>query len=713
MVVAPVVLSGVAATGAAMVGATVRVVDGRGLEVGRSAQVGIDGRFSVQLALEARAPFVLEARIDGGEPQVSVLDSVAGASATVNVTPITSLMAARLSPNGQPHGLVTRFEQAAAAAPGAAPLPTAAEIQTSRADILRIIEPVRLALGDTTDPVTGSFSVGGVGHDKLLDSLTVTISPTTATSSNIEVTVRTKRDDETPMPAVAFASNTPAQQLPQVDNTLRRANFGADGTSAKIEALVLELNRCYALPLADKVTSATATPRTAALVKEGPCKTLYHGADPGAFVDNGAVVGNGAGGGLFSSDVLVFDRPAYEYTRAELRNQTPEMVVFTVRWTNQRTLATDSLVVHAREDAQGRLKLFGNQYRYSMSVRPIVQKQTHVRADSRHMDHLRTGYNLLVPNTQQDGQPLFDRVEVTAPVGLERSATRDVFVLRPMIGFSNLRMVGNFLDSRSSNVVWLGADWAEPAAALATTTTSGRTVTHPIQLDGGGAVWISDPQGRGWGDERLERLSHKSAWTFRYFLHGNTGNVPDAVQSMTTISRAPSVREARQQPLAVFAPTSVEWLRSMSMDKAANQFWMSARPQASSPLVTEPPAISLSWEVPAGAVIPSNVNGFGRTTSSYSIGWEQRTAFDRLVGVASTVRASTITCTTPNPTLRAVLCHDGGNADRYSLKTMFTEFELWGKDARQIEYSHSYVTYIPSTRRTVANPEIAWLNAAP
>ena len=597
MVVAPVVLSGVAATGAAMVGATVRVVDARGFEVGRSAQVGSDGRFSVQLALEARAPFVLEARIDGGEPQVSVLDRVVGTTATVNVTPITSLMAARLSPNGQPQGLVTRFEQAAASAPGAAPLPTSAEIQTSRADILRIIEPVRLALGDTTDPVTGSFSVGGVGHDKLLD--------------------------------------------------------------------------------------------------------------------NGAVIGNGAGSGLFSSDVLVFDRPVYEYTRAEVRNQTPELVVFTVRWTNQRTLATDSMVVHAREDARGQLKLLGNQYRYSMSVRPIVLKQTHVRADSRHMDHLRSGCNLLVPNTQQNGQPMFDRVEVMAPVGLERSATRDVFVLRPMIGFSNLRMVGKFLDSRSSQVVWLRADWVEPAAASTTATTSGRTVTHPIQLDGGGAVWISDPQGRGWSDERLERLSHKSAWTFRYFLNGNTGNAPDAVQSMTTISRAPSVREARQQPLAVFAPSSVEWLRSMSMDKAANLFWMNARPQTSSPVVTEPPAISLSWEVPAGAVIPMNVNGFGRTTSSYSIGWEQRTAFDRLVAVASTVRVSPMTCTTSNPTLRAVLCHDGGNADRYSLKTMFTDFELWGKDARQIEYSRSYPTFIPSTRRTTANPEIAWLNAAP
>jgi hypothetical protein len=710
----PVVLSGVAATGAPMTGATVRVVDARGVEVGRSAQVGDDGRFSVPLPPEARAPFVLEAALAGEAPQISVLAEAPPADGTVNITPITSLIAARLSPNGLPQGLVAQFEQAAASAGGApAALPSPSAIQASTQDVLRIIEPVRQALGDTTDPVTGSFAVGGRGHDKLLDSLAVTITPKADASANIEVTVRTKRDDETPMPAVAFSSDTPAQQLPQVDSTLRREHFGAEGTSAKIDALVAELNACYALPVTDRVTSTTITPRTAALVKEGPCKAMYHGGDPTVFLDNGAVVGNGAGNGLFIDDVTVFDRPVYEYTRASVPNGAPEMVVFTVRWTNQRTLASDSLVVHAREDDQGRLKLYGNQYRYSMSVRPIVLRQTHLRVDSRHMDNLRSGYNLLVPNVQQGGAPLFDRVEVMAPVGLERSATRDVFVLRPMTGFSHLRMTGQFLGSRSSNVVWMGADWIDSVAAATTPTTSGRTVTHPIELDGGGAVWVNDPQGRGWSDERLERLSHKSVWTFRYFLRGNTTQTPDAVQSMTTISRAPSVREARQQRMAEFNAATVDWLRSMSMEPAASLFWLSARADQSGAFPAEPPAINLGWQVPAGAVAPTSVNGFGRTAADYAIPWEQRTAFDRLVPVASTLRETPMTCSTSSPTLRAILCHDGGNSDRFSLKTMLTDFELWGKDARQVEFSHSYATFVPGTRRTSENPVIERLNAAP
>lgn len=701
---APVVLRGVAATGAPMAGAAVRVVDARGVEVASGVAVAGDGTFSVELPADARAPFALEAALPDGERQVSVVDSAGGAT-TANITPITSLIAARLSPNGRPEGLMQRFEQAAA--------PDAAAIEARKQEVLEVIAPVRQALGDATDPVSGTFTVGGSGHDQLLDTVTVTIVQKSEAASNIELTVRTKRDDETPMPAVAFASDAPAGQLPQVGTGLRREDLGAEGLSARIEAFVAELNRCYALPVTERVTSTTDTPRSAALVKDGPCKTMYYDADPALFLDNGGVVGNGAGNGLFSSDTLVFDRPVYEYTRAAVAGQSPEMVVFTVRLTNGRTQARDSLVVHVREDATGALKLYGNQNRYGMSVRPIVLRQTHVRGDSGHMDNLRSGYNLLVANAQQGGLPVFDRVEVMAPVGLERSATRDVFVLRPQVGHAYLRMTGQFLDTRSSSVVWMGGDWVDPVAATTTPTTSGRSVTHPIELDGGGAVWVEDPQGRGWDDDRLERLSHKSVWTFRYFLRGNTGTTPDAVQSMTTISRAPSIREARQQPLAEFSPATRAWMRWMAAEPNANIFWMSAREDQTAAYPTLPPVLDFAWDVPAGALAPTSLNGFGRTTTSYSLGWEQRTPFDRQTGVASTQREGRIVCTTPNATLLSVLCHDGGASDRFSLRTMFSDFELWGKDLRQVEHSHSYATFVPGTRRTAENPVISWLNAAP
>jgi hypothetical protein len=702
-VVTRIELSGTAATGAAMTGARVRVVDARGQAVGRSAAVGADGRYTVTLDDGARAPFVLTAEWEQGEAQVSIVDRVEGASATVNVTPITSLIAARLSPTGTPQGLVQRFEQAAATP--SVELPSAASIQAKKEEVLRVIEPVRQALGDRTDPVSGNFSVGGTGHDKLLDSVTVTITPKSENSTNIELTVRTKRDDETPLPAVSFASNAASSDLRPVP-PIQRADLGDEGTSAKIDAFVAELNRCYALPVSDRVTSTTTTPRTAALVKAGLCKDMYYNADPALFLDNGAVVGNGAGGGLFAADTLVFDRPVYEYTRRAIQGSSPEMVVFTVRWTNQTSKATDTIAVHTRADATGALKLYGNQYRHPMSVRPIVIRQNHLRADSAHMDNVRVGYNLIVADPEVNGQRRYDRVVVQAPVGLEAGATRDEFVLRPIAGFTNLRMTGLFSPTRSSNVVLLGGGFLASGTDANTASSrmrarqvsSGTTssVTHPIELDAGGAVWIH--RDTPWTDERIERLSHKSVWTFRFFLRGNTSDQPDAVQSMTTISRVPSVREARQVQLAALTQTSRNWLRERSMEPDANLFWLSARPDATGVRPTSPHRVSLSWEVPSAAVAPTSVNVYGRTTQTYETPWELRIPFDRFKSVSSATRTVEIDCNR-SLTISATLC-DPTDPTLFSLRTMLTEFELWGKDARQVELSQLYGSFIPKIRGT-------------
>ena len=85
-------LSGTAATGAPMAGATVVVKDSTGAEVQSCAPCTVDsnGGFSVELKTAAKAPFVLLVSQDGSdEPQVSMIDTAL--SATVNVSPITTL----------------------------------------------------------------------------------------------------------------------------------------------------------------------------------------------------------------------------------------------------------------------------------------------------------------------------------------------------------------------------------------------------------------------------------------------------------------------------------------------------------------------------------------------------------------------------------------------------------------------------------------------
>jgi len=113
----PVVLSGTAATGAPLERAVVKVLDARGVEVGRSEPVASDGRYSATLDEGAVAPFVLVAELDGQTAHVSVFDRAE--TAVVNVTQLTSLISARLSSTGTPGGLQRDFEAGQVPSPSA------------------------------------------------------------------------------------------------------------------------------------------------------------------------------------------------------------------------------------------------------------------------------------------------------------------------------------------------------------------------------------------------------------------------------------------------------------------------------------------------------------------------------------------------------------------------------------------------------------------
>ncbi|MBL8329124.1 MAG: hypothetical protein JNJ71_09755 [Rubrivivax sp.] len=660
-----VVFSGVAATGAPMVGATVRVVDSRGQEVGRSAAVGQDGRYSVTLSEGAQSPFVVVASLSAGTSQVAAVATTS--SSTVNVTPLTSLMAARLSSNGQPEGLVRDFTASGAARQ----VPSAEAIQTATNDVIRVIAPLAGAVGDSTHPVTGNFAVGGTGHDKLLDSLTVTITPKSDTATNIELTVRTKRPDDQAPPAVAFSSTT--RDMPVVPAVDRNA-LASDRASAKIDELVAKLNACYALPLADRVDSA----QTPATIKAGPCRDMFFNADPSGYLHSSgrAVPGGGAFAGVYSGIQLVFDRPVFEYERAG-----SDEVVFSLRWKD--TAGNSDTVMLVSRPQGDTLRLIGNQQAHPMEVRPLIYRAEFLRSDVTGHDFTTTGYTLQVTNRQANGQAVYHKVVVQAPVGLERGATRDEFVLWPMPGHSSLRMKGNWTPTQTSQVVRLAGAFNAPRTS---------EPLHPRQITSSGAVWVN---GEPWSDDRLERISHKSVWTFKYFLAGNTGDTPDAVQHLTTLSRAPSLREAAAIRTAELTEASRAFLQSYSAEPNARMFWFGARPGATGEPTSTTPVVELGWTVPEGAIAPLSLWMWGRTTSSYSIPWESRTSFDAGRSFTSSTRSSNVTC--PVNAISATLC-DASEPARFSRMTLVTDFELSGRDERLVQVVKTYKTYVPSVR---------------
>ncbi len=661
---APVVFGGTAATGRPMTGATVRVIDGRSVEVARSQALGVDGRYSVELASAATAPFVLVAELPDGEAQVCSIDK--GESSTVNITQVTSLMAARLSSNGTPKGLEADFKGDGGRTP-----PTPQAIRTSTSEVIAMLAPLAQALGDSTHPVTGSFAVDGTGYDKLLDSVAVAIVPTSNTAANIEVTLRTKRAEDEPMPAVMFSSADPT--LPAVASVAANQLIGS-GTSARIERLVEVLNACYQLPLADRVEAGINPPQ----IKAGPCRSLFFGSDPSNYLHSGTRVGSGAFGGLLAGSLVTFDRPVLEYVRSDNND-----VVFTLRFVDANS-NTDTLMLFAREEGN-ELRLIGDRYQHSISVSGSAVHSDHLNADDVGLDHVTVGPQFVVANRLDGtGQSIYDRVVVVAPVGFAGNATRDEFVLRPYVGYTSLRMQGNWDSAHTSQVIRLAGEFK---------TARSSEPLHPRQVSSSGAVWVA---GEPWTDERIESMSHKAVWTFQYFLAGNTGTAPDMVQHMTTISRVPSVREALQMSAAQFDAPTLETLRSMSREPAApNLFWFGARPNATGAFPTIASPLTLAWTVPDGAVAPTRATLWGRATASYTTLWAERTPFDAGQPIPSTTRQKQMDC--PTTIISNILC-DPVDPTRLSLKTLLTNVNIWARDARFVEVDRQLNIFRPALR---------------
>jgi len=191
-------LTGTAATGAPFAGAQLTVVDKTGATV-CDTTVNTQGAYVCELPATAQAPIVIRAIRDG-----QALYSVsATGSGTVNVTPLTSIIVSRLAPQGDP----SLFADAVKADVG---LADAAKIQAQSEAVLTLLRPLLDALGDTVDPLTGAFSADGSGHDRVLDSIAVSIRPD-GTAANIEITVRTRQSGVTDSAPVAISSGVRTQ----------------------------------------------------------------------------------------------------------------------------------------------------------------------------------------------------------------------------------------------------------------------------------------------------------------------------------------------------------------------------------------------------------------------------------------------------------------------------------------------------------------------
>jgi len=618
--------SGTAATGAAFAGAVVTVMDASGQTVGTSPSVGADGKYSITVPSTARAPFVVVATRTAASGETEKLVSVTGALSdqTVNVTSVTTLIAARLSPSGNPALL------AAELARGAATL-TAEKIQEKAAEVQTLLAPLLAAAQVTaTNPLSDTFAADGAGYDRLLDSLLVRITPASDTTTNIEVAVRqqTASDGSAPI-SVQFNSSETWKPLPSTTYALVE-----EGTAAKIAALLETLTACYALPVEQRISSPVTNGVAvggASAITASECRGAFVGNDPASFLNNGAHVGrdssnNGAFAGIFrsGSQGVKFHTGSYEYSRAN-----GDVVISYKLLDPQNVETSESLVL--RKDADGKLRAIGNQYVYTGGVVPFHQLRMFPTLNQSAYNYYSAGYTLNISNETEvvNGQTVmkFDRVEVDTPFNTTVTLWADQ-------NYSNL----NFkrADGRISgtNFVRMGAAFVDPAAPVASPDSG-------IER----SMYFASPL---LTDAQLYQSASQSSWTFRYFLRGNTGSTADAVQTYRTLARAHNIAELRQKSFALLNDAFMQEAFSAGSDIPTTGPLAGALPMYSQEDGAQPALIDVNgggdaWTVPGNAAFPTTVTVNG----SYAPQGTVQFSFNDSARVASSARKATVFCTPP------------------------------------------------------------------
>ncbi|MDB5854244.1 MAG: hypothetical protein JWR22_2285 [Herminiimonas sp.] len=623
-------ISGTAASGAPFGGAAISVLDKTGTVVG-SGTSAADGSFTITLKAGSAGPFVLQAVRDD-QTLVSVAPDAT--SGVINITPITNLIASRLGTSGDPTKLAAEF----LANPN---LLTSFTVSAKVAEIVALLKPLLDALGATGSPLTTAFAANGTGTDRVLDSLSIKITPASATTSNIEVSVRQADADGVQPTVVQFSNATTAiPPLPPVT----AANLVKPGTAPLIAALLAKMNACYALPVADRVNvpeSGVATD-----IKAAACKEIFVNNDPTAFKSNGNLVAaNGAFGNIFKAggNNLVFDRGTYEFTRPN------GDIVIGYRATDASgNVTNDTFAVRPDvASAPTKLQQIGNQYIYDGAIKPYHQLRTFV--NQRASDYYSTGYVPAVNNTLNNGNPIFSKVVVTTPKG-------GTLTLKPKSGFGTLQLdkagtvTGtSFLRMRS---VYVSPDKVNLDPAADDT-----------------ALYFASPAST---DADITGFAQQSVWKFDYYLAGNASTTPDATQNYRTRARALSISELKLREMANLTDVDLTELVALS---SANKYFDAP--------TTGP---TLDWTVGAGALAPTSLTVWGGVNGA--------NAFNDSLTVGSTARTATIPCVKKTNADAHCTGTVVNAASTYVAAAKLNGLHLFARDPVGREFAHFYATYL-------------------
>ena len=656
----PLSISGTAAMGAPLAGANVKVYDASGAMVVSDGVVQPSGSYSVTIPAGKQGPFVFVVD-DGDQQYMSVLNDTS--KTTVNITPLSNLLVSSLSASGNPANLVAEIANRST--------DINATNYAAKVGALRTaIAPVLAAAGvtaNTFDPVSSAFTANGVGIDKVLDVLDVTITPSTATSSNVELTVKISLNEDDVNPNNSLKFNTSAG-LTGTLPTITTADLPPDGTSVLIQGLLDKLTACYSVPLASRIN---ANGSAATDITSQTCKDVFINSNPDLYLSNGTKVGKtGHFGGIFTAtSAVTFERPKFFGAVKTSQANGPQAndMLIGFRWKDDfGNFQYERAMVRKTNTTPAKLEIVGNGYLYDSAVTPYAQLRQFIRDNDR--DYYSVGYvpfvaRRLYPVTG-GGTKSVSRVKVTTGTGREILLCNDsnysfLVMAKPAV-------TPTCADKTGTSFIRLRSEYANKATTAD---------NHPRLKDTGVAFVATD-----WSDEEIEAVKTYAAWKYEFTFSDNS----TAVQWHRPARRVHSVREFKKVPLPTVTPTMLASMRANVV----------------SGLIRIPAdGVSVSWQkayssangiVPEDAVPMTAIRFFGRyTTDSFAT----FSSFEDRMIVRSNASQATIKCPSTTP-LEAQCQSAGVYKSATGVGSGYSGLDLWSRGPDGVEYVNFYATYM-------------------
>jgi hypothetical protein len=554
---------------------------------------------------------------------------------TANVTPLTTLIAAQISPTGQPQALAEQLKTNAQ-------LFTIAQVEQAIAGLRTALKPLFMQAGSDINPLTGNFKADGSGHDQVLNALDVQIKPT-ASRSNITITLKTEVVPGTELPSVSYVAG---QAPPAFPATTATAKLPALDEDRLVIDYVQRLNACYSLPKSSRIAIDGVT------VQAQSCRSLFVGNDPANYKNDGLRVGpGGAFPGMFAdtSTGVLFESVAVEF------RYPGDQIRLLLRVTASNGSKTWARLRLIREGE--RLAAVGNQYRYGFSVRPWLEKRMLVNRSE--FDYLSTGFNIHIENVQENGQPIFEKVVVSLADSIGGIPS---FELRPRSSLSylairidqsqtatnNVRIAGRFIDSGTSG---------QPSRL--SPLVNGALVGEVL-------VWQpSRSTGSNWTDDEINQIPELTRWKAEFHLRD--GSV--VTQYYETVTAPLTVAELQGEQWAQIDDSTLNTLINQTRN-------------AGNYLLQDLPEYPISWTLSGRARAPTEIQ-----TQGFWPNGNVNNRFNDIRAVTTTNRQA------------SVMCSRQGNSDLHCNGGLYSNtyldgLALFAFDQREVIWASQNWTYL-------------------